>query len=124
MTAVAGPASNFLVAFLSIIALAIIWHGSNAGIGTIRHADIASPLATLFYFAMSINVVLAVFNLIPLPPLDGSHVVRHMLPYNWLRAYDSIGMIGLILVFLFGGRFIGMIVSPMLNVFNHILLGM
>jgi len=33
-------------------------------------------------------------------------------------------MIGLILVFLFGGRFIGMIVSPMLNVFNHILLGM
>src|SRR5580700_10461079 len=63
MTAVAGPVSNFLTAFLSIIALAILFHGSNAGIvPSFKNADVASPLATLFYFAMSINVVLAVFN--------------------------------------------------------------
>src|SRR6202140_3930949 len=57
LTAVAGPASNFLTAFISVIVLAIIWHGSNAGIGTnFRHADIASPLVNLFYLAMWINV--------------------------------------------------------------------
>jgi Zn-dependent protease len=68
--------------------------------------------------------VLMAFNLIPLPPLDGSHVVRNFLPYNWLRVYDSIGLVGLILVFLFGGHFIAIIVSPILAAFNHILIGM
>ena len=82
------------------------------------------PFTMLLYYAVLINLILMAFNLIPLPPLDGSHVVRHMLPYNWLRVYDSIGIIGLILIFFFGARFIGMIVSPMLSVFNHILLSM
>ena len=36
----------------------------------------------------------AVFNLIPLPPLDGSHVIRHFLSYDALRVYDRIGYIG------------------------------
>ena len=37
-----------------------------------------------FYYAVLLNLMLMAFNLIPLPPLDGSHIVRHMLPYNWL----------------------------------------
>src|SRR5580704_15503039 len=46
LTAVAGPASNFLTAFLSVIALAIILHGSNSGIGqNFRGTDVAGPLA-------------------------------------------------------------------------------
>ncbi|MGC2110819.1 MAG: site-2 protease family protein [Candidatus Korobacteraceae bacterium] len=127
MTAVAGPVSNFLVAFLSIVALAIIWHGSNAGLGTIRHADVASPLATLFYFAMSINVVLAVFNLIPLPPLDGSHVIRHFLSYNALRVYDRIGYGGLIVIMfilpMLGLPIVGILIAPF-EAFFEALLGL
>jgi len=126
LTAVAGPVSNFLTAFLSIIALAVILHGSNAGIGSnFRHADIVSPLATLFYFAMSINVVLAVFNLIPLPPLDGSHVIRHFLSYNALRVYDRIGYAGLIVVMfvlpLIGFPIVGILIAPFEAFFEGLL---
>jgi Zn-dependent protease len=126
LTAVAGPASNFLTAFLSIIALAIIWHGSNAGIGAnFHHADIASPLANLFYLAMWINVVLAVFNLIPLPPLDGSHVIRHFLSYNALRVYDRIGYAGLIVVMfilpMLGLPIVGILIAPFMAFFEALL---
>ena len=138
LTTLAGPASNLLTSIVATVIL-ILLKFVNAGTvisammaaqmgmidPNVMHASpILFPVTLLLYYAVLINLILMAFNLIPLPPLDGSHVVRHMLPYNWLRVYDSIGMIGLILVFLFGGRFIGMIVSPMLNVFNHILLGM
>jgi Zn-dependent protease len=126
LTAVAGPVSNFVTAFVAIIALAVIWHGSNAGIGpNFRHADVASPLATLFYFAMSINVVLAVFNLIPLPPLDGSHVIRHFLSYNALRTYDRVGYGGLIVVMfilpLIGLPIVSILIAPFMAFFEGLL---
>jgi Zn-dependent protease len=126
MTAVAGPVSNFITAFLAIVALAIIFHGSNAGmLPNFRHADVASPLATLFYLAMSINVVLAVFNLIPLPPLDGSHVIRHFLSYNALRVYDRIGYAGLVIIMfilpMIGLPIIGILITPFLAFFEGLL---
>ncbi len=126
MTAVAGPVSNFLTAFLAVIILAVIWHGSNTAIGSqTRSTDIAEPLAKLFYDAMWINVVLAVFNLIPLPPLDGSHVIRHFLSYNALRVYDRIGYGGLI-VFLFilpmiGFNLVGILIAPFMAFFEALL---
>src|SRR5271166_1678768 len=99
LTAVAGPVSNFLTALLSVVALAIVVHGSNSGIGQgFRGADVATPLEQLFSFAILINVVLGVFNLIPLPPLDGSHVIRHFLPYETLKIYDRVGYFGLVIV--------------------------
>ncbi|MEO6830288.1 MAG: site-2 protease family protein [Acidobacteriaceae bacterium] len=138
LTTLAGPASNLLTAIVALVVLlalkafdpnTVLTAVGSAQMGAVSQIAMHSspvlfPLTLLLYYAVLLNLVLMAFNLIPLPPLDGSHVVRHMLPYNWLRAYDSIGMIGLILVFFFGGRFIGMIVSPMLGVFNHILLSM
>jgi Zn-dependent protease len=126
MTAVAGPVSNFLTAFLSIVALAILFHGSNAGIvPSFKNADVASPLATLLYFAMSINVVLAVFNLIPLPPLDGSHVIRHFLSYNALRVYDRIGYGALVVIMfilpMLGLPIVGILIAPFLAFFEGLL---
>ena len=70
------------------------------------------PLCLLFYELMIINVVLGVFNLIPVPPLDGSHVVRHLLPAGALRIYDTVGMFGLLLLVFWGGGFLSMLISP------------
>src|SRR5271157_3600900 len=126
LTAVAGPVSNFVTAFLSVIALAIVLHGSNSGVGTLfRGTDVAGPLAKLFEFAILINVVLAVFNLIPLPPLDGSHVIRHFLSYNALRVYDRIGYIGLVIVLFIlpmaGCSIVGTLTMPFLVFFSALL---
>src|ERR1700744_3716852 len=84
----------------------------------------ASPLSLIFYIGMVLNLFLAAFNLLPLPPLDGSHIIRHFLPYNALRVYDSLGMISLFLIFFFGGRVVMLIVSPALVVFNQVLLSL
>src|SRR5271155_3578211 len=126
LTAVAGPVSNFLTAFLSVIALAIVVHGSSRGIGqSFRGADIGAPLGQFFYLAMWINVVLAVFNLIPLPPLDGSHVIRHFLSYNALRVYDRIGYAGLVVIMfilpMLGISIIGAIIAPFLAFYEILL---
>jgi len=99
LTAVAGPVSNFLTAFVAVICLALVLHGSASGVSPIfRGTDVAGPLAKMFELAIWINVILAVFNLIPLPPLDGSHVIRHFLSYDTLKVYDRVGYFGLVIV--------------------------
>jgi Zn-dependent protease len=79
------------------------------------------PIALFLYFVILINLLLFAFNLIPIPPLDGSHILRHFLPYRAVQLYDRMGMIGLIVLFLVGGRFISAIFSPLFATFNHIL---
>ena len=85
----------------------------------------ASPLAVLFWQAIQINVILAVFNLIPLPPLDGSHVIRHFLSYETLKVYDRVGYFGLfILMFvlpLLRLPVLSFVISPFLSVFQNLL---
>jgi len=126
LTTVAGPVSNLLTAFVSVIILAVIARHSASGIGpNPTHVDIASPLITLFYLAMWINVILAVFNMIPLPPLDGSHVLRHFLSYNALQVYDRIGNWGLIVVVfllpMIGINIVGMLIMPFMAFFQALL---
>jgi Zn-dependent protease len=136
LTTLAGPCSNVLVAMVATISLLILSKSSAdgtsivhqlAGAGSLDPNLMASsptllPLALLFYMGVTLNLILFAFNLIPLPPLDGSHVVRHMLPYNALRVYDSLGLMGLIVFLFFGARLIGFIVDPALGVINSILL--
>ncbi len=64
------------------------------------------PIALLLYFIILINLLLFVFNLIPFPPLDGSRIIRHFLPYNALQVYDRMGMLALWIFMLVAGGFI------------------
>jgi Zn-dependent protease len=131
LTSVAGPISNFLIATCAVICLAIISLTSAQGSVIVRNmaagyiSDTSSmlmPLTLLLYEAMQINILLGVFNLIPVPPLDGSHVLRHFLPENLRRVYDSVGMFGLIVLLFWGGRFLGLLMFPVVGFFNSLLL--
>jgi Zn-dependent protease len=133
LTSMAGPASNLLMALVALILLIVFKHVGGlptivAAVEMARHVPQVDtsglplfPLAMLLYYAVLINLLLFVFNLIPIPPLDGSHVLRQFLPYRVEQIYNQIGMFGLILMFLFGGRFIAALYYPLLGVFNSLL---
>ena len=130
-TSVAGPISNFLAASVAVIGLAIIAlaspvqgrslvHGLSLGyVGT--GESILVPITLLLYEGMVINVLLGVFNLIPVPPLDGSHVLRHVLSERVRQIYDRLGLVGLFVLVLFGGRLLTGLMTPFISLFNALL---
>ncbi|HEX3437587.1 MAG TPA: site-2 protease family protein [Pseudacidobacterium sp.] len=138
LTTVAGPVSNILAAIASLLLLVVIAKVTPSGNMAIKElvmlgmpdqqlmaaSPIVAPLIILLYLSILLNLFLAAFNLIPLPPLDGSHIIRHMLPYNALRVYDSLGMISLVLILFFGGPIVSLLVSPALSAFNRVLLAL
>jgi Zn-dependent protease len=70
---------------------------------------------------MWLNILLGVFNLIPVPPLDGSHVLRHFLAEPIRRAYDAVGMFGLLLLVLKGQPLLAALINPPIHFYNSIL---
>jgi Zn-dependent protease len=137
LTTLAGPASNLLAALGATIGLIILVHTTPTGAPAVRQlvtgigdpnlmtsSPVVFPMALILYLGIWLNLVLSVFNLLPLPPLDGSHIFRHMLPYNWLRIYDSLGMISLILMLLVGGPLVMFFVRPALALIDAVLLSL
>ena len=116
---VAGPVSNFLVVIFALIVLAILGVAGRA-VSPAMRSSILTPLILMFFWLAEINVLLGVFNLIPLPPLDGSHVLRHALSGSALRAYDAVGTIGLMALVFFAPRVLGLLLDPPQIVVEHI----
>ena len=116
LTSVAGPVSNFIVAAGATVVLLAIKHVSSP-----QSQSTMLPFNLLFYELLEINVVLAIFNLIPVPPLDGSHVLRHFLPDSVRRVYDMMGIAGLLILVYFGGSFLNHLLLPVLNLFDLVL---
>jgi Zn-dependent protease len=129
LTSVAGPASNFLVVIVSLLALGILANTSQVGAVVVHgmahgmSLDVVgmTPVVLMIYELMLINVFLGIFNLIPVPPLDGSHVLRHFMPESVQSVYDRVGFVGLILLVFFGGRLISMLMMPAVITLHRIL---
>jgi len=116
LVAGAGPASNIVLALLFTAALFV---AVRVGVA----ADARLPVLALIETGMLINVALAVFNMVPLPPLDGSWVASHGLPRRAAEYYDRIiepyGQ--WILLGLFVTGILSRLISPAIVAIRHVL---
>ncbi|MDE2806305.1 MAG: site-2 protease family protein [Gemmatimonadota bacterium] len=116
----AGIVSNLglVVLFALVIAVA-----SAVGGGSPFGGSVVSSVAAIATYGVLINLILAYFNLIPVPPLDGSHVLYHLLPPAAGARYRQMGRYGVTLLFLtvivFPGAF-GLVLSPVFTAFSWI----
>ena len=115
LVSLAGPLSNFLLAFLGVIVLKILTLIPAGG-----NAHVFIPISYILSTFIGLNIGLGVFNLIPIPPLDGSKIFLSFLP-NWLyrdiMRYEHLGW--LILVFALATNVLSPILSTLQQgVFN------
>ena len=114
LVAAAGPVSNLVMAFGAAAVLAALHAGGAVTPQTLGETNVSAPLAAILSQAMRLNVLLAVFNMIPIPPLDGGNVLAGLLPYrlavtfNQIRPYGFLVLYALILT----GGFEYLVVPP------------
>jgi Zn-dependent protease len=114
---IAGPASNFFLAFVFAVVL--------KAMPPIPQGSFFSPAWDMISLMVQVNVGLAVFNLIPIPPLDGSHILMGMLPHEAAQSYSRIERYGFIilLVLIFSGV-VNIVIFPVINFLVQLLLRM
>lgn len=106
LSAMAGPLSNIAMAFLAMV----LYKLSDLPFYLGLSADIFTVLRTFFFYLMTINVTLGVFNLLPIPPLDGSRIATYFLPqriYFKIMQYEN-----LIFIALFALLWMGVLDGP------------
>jgi Zn-dependent protease len=97
LVALAGPAANFVIALISVIALRIVYPTT----GVTFDVDFS---VRLLYTLVAVNVLLGVFNLLPIPPLDGSTLLTALLPpsrqsiVQFLNQYGIFLLLGLLIL--------------------------
>ncbi|HZJ27431.1 MAG TPA: site-2 protease family protein [Acidimicrobiia bacterium] len=93
----AGPATNFLL--MALAALAARWlYRSSSGVYYAAFTDLPIGLQVLFWFAFA-NLLLGLFNLLPIPPLDGSSLIERVLPEAWLPGWYRFRPYGFLVLF-------------------------
>lgn len=112
IVAVAGPIMNFILAIVFAIIYAAIYKFAPSFTLT----QTGSIIWTILSYMIIMNLGLGIFNLIPLPPLDGSKILINFLPYNakrWFAEKENIFYIAFLIIWITG--LAGYIISPLLN---------
>jgi Zn-dependent protease len=122
LVSLAGPASNLLLALLSFLGLAALIVAERHMPATDSPSTTVESLYLLFSIALQLNLTLCIFNLLPIPPLDGSHVARNLLPYGAVQVFDRIPLWGSYLLMIFVGRVVlGILLFPIMGLVNSVL---
>jgi len=128
LVTLAGPVSNLLIVVTAVLVLIILSFTLPNGHEVVPMSFLASlrggrgeflpqPIVLLCTLAILINLSLFFFNLLPIPPLDGSRVTRNLLPYNAVQVYDRIPIwVSYLFMIFLGGAFIGAMLGPSLQV--------
>jgi Zn-dependent protease len=132
LVTLAGPASNLLLAIVAILVLLVVIHTVNGGrqiVNFTLHGALlpgvpsaVQAVVLLGIAAVQINLALLFFNLLPIPPLDGSHLLRNVLPYTAVQTYDRIPLwVSWILMIFIGGYIMHLLLTPAFAVVLFIL---
>ena len=113
----AGPAANFLVAFVAAVVFAALVKFTGTP---------SQGMVYVFSYIIIININFGIFNLLPIPPLDGSHVLVQLLPYDLARKVEGLQRYSLIiLLVLMMTPILGMVLVPLqkfiLSIFDFII---
>ena len=81
LVSLAGPASNLIVSFVALIVLVLMAK---------MDFPLSEGLLVVFNLIIIYNINFAIFNMLPIPPLDGSHILRNLLPYELARGYEQL----------------------------------
>ena len=81
LVSLAGPASNLITAFVTLVILVLM---------TKFNFPFSEGVLVVFQLIITYNINFAIFNMLPIPPLDGSHILRNLLPYELARAYEGL----------------------------------
>ncbi|HEX7140801.1 MAG TPA: site-2 protease family protein [Vicinamibacterales bacterium] len=110
LVAAAGPASNLALAFLAATVLAALTISPQIA----GEANVSVPVARILSSLIRLNVLLAVFNMIPIPPLDGGNVLAGVLPRSLGALFNSLRPYGFILLYalILSGGFNAIVLPP------------
>jgi Zn-dependent protease len=137
LAVLSGPAAQFVAAIVALIVLVILKHKATGADDSLGIAvllarrvpmpfDLSSlpgifPLLLLLYLCIMTNLFLCVFNMLPLPFLDGGRIIVHFLPYNAAKAFEQYSLYFMIAFFLVGGFLVDIVFGPLLAIFTVLL---
>jgi Zn-dependent protease len=116
-TSAAGPLTNLLIAIICIVLSKVVVSPIGAVLGGFQEAT-----AQFLWTGVWLNIVLTVLNFLPIPPLDGGHMMSNLLPYEAAQIYNQIRPFGyIILIGIMMTGVFGSIVRPIISWANHII---